>query len=146
MNDENLKPVSKRTKSEAREIGKKGGIASGKSRRRKKALRTLLKEAVYLQIKDIEDAGVRKLLQKATGSKDEEKTVGELVIDGLILSSVRGNSQMMKLLFELMGEEQNLELKRKELKLKEKALMGDGSSQGTAEDVTVYLPAKEQEL
>ena len=90
---------------------------------------------------------MRKLLQKATGSKDEEKTVGELVIDGLILSSVRGNSQMMKLLFELMGEEQNLELKRKELKLKEKALMGDGngSSQGNAEDVTVYLPAKEQE-
>ena len=40
MNDENLKPQNKRTKSEQREIARKGGIASGKSRRLKKPLRT----------------------------------------------------------------------------------------------------------
>ena len=145
MNDENLIPLNKRSKRVQREIQEKGREANKEKQQRKKALRTLLKEALHLRVEDISDDGTRKLLQKAVGSKDVGKTVGELVIDGLILSSVRGNSQMMKLLFELMGEEQKLELKRKELKLKEKALMGDGSSQGTAEDVTVYLPAKEQE-
>ena len=38
-NDKNLKPQSTRTKNEQREIAKMGGIASGKARRDKKALR-----------------------------------------------------------------------------------------------------------
>ena len=37
MNDKNLKPI--RTKSEAREKGRNGGIASGEARREKKSLR-----------------------------------------------------------------------------------------------------------
>ena len=41
--DENLKLFHQRTENEQREIRQKGGIASGKSRRRKKALRTALK-------------------------------------------------------------------------------------------------------
>lgn len=36
---ENLKPVTKRTKNEAREISKKGGIKSGESRRERKKLK-----------------------------------------------------------------------------------------------------------
>lgn len=42
MNDENLIPQNKRTKSEQREIAKKGGIASGKARRQKADLRKLM--------------------------------------------------------------------------------------------------------
>ena len=41
---ENLKPV--RTKSEARERGKKGGIASGKSRRKKAEMRKVARETM----------------------------------------------------------------------------------------------------
>ena len=48
MNNENLKPFSERTESEKREITKKGGIASGKARRKradiKKALQSILDE------------------------------------------------------------------------------------------------------
>lgn len=36
MNNENLIPVTQRSKSEARELSKKGGIASGKARREKR--------------------------------------------------------------------------------------------------------------
>lgn len=39
-NEDNLKPV--RTESEARELGRKGGIASGKARREKRELRACL--------------------------------------------------------------------------------------------------------
>ena len=39
MNEENLIPMNERTKEEQREIAKKGGIASGEARRRKKTLK-----------------------------------------------------------------------------------------------------------
>ena len=39
MNDENLIPNSERSPSELREMGKKGGIRSGESRRKNKRLR-----------------------------------------------------------------------------------------------------------
>ena len=38
-NEENLIPTSKRTKSEAREMASRGGIASGKARRKKANLK-----------------------------------------------------------------------------------------------------------
>lgn len=41
-NDENLKPQSMRTKSEQREIARKGGKASGESRRRSRDLKAAL--------------------------------------------------------------------------------------------------------
>ena len=39
MNEDNLIPNSERSPSELREMGRKGGIKSGESRRRKKRLR-----------------------------------------------------------------------------------------------------------
>lgn len=44
-NEQNLKPLNKRTKSERREIAKKGGKASGKKR---KELKTLKEELLLL--------------------------------------------------------------------------------------------------
>ena len=44
-NEQNLKPQNKRTKSEQREIARKGGIASGKKR---KELKTLKEELLLL--------------------------------------------------------------------------------------------------
>ena len=64
MNEQNLIPTSKRTKSEARELGRKGGIASGKARLRKKhgeeLVRALLamKEPDPKVIASLEAAGI----------------------------------------------------------------------------------------
>lgn len=50
VNDENLIPINQRTKSEQREIQKKGGLASGKVRRQqadlRRAFQTLLRSEV----------------------------------------------------------------------------------------------------
>ncbi len=46
MNEENLIPTNKRSKEEVREIGRKGGIASGKARQEKKMLKDLLEDAL----------------------------------------------------------------------------------------------------
>ncbi len=73
----NLRPINKRTKSEQREITRKGGIASGESRRRLKTLREL----------------------------DEEFTTDDMrlkMLGGLVARAQR-NSQDLKLYCELMG-------------------------------------------
>lgn len=44
MNDKNLIPTTQRTESERREIARKGGKASGKARREKKAAREMMQE------------------------------------------------------------------------------------------------------
>lgn len=48
----NLIPQSERTKEEQREIARKGGIASGKARRRKKLIREQLELLLSLPLKD----------------------------------------------------------------------------------------------
>ena len=48
-NDENLKPL---TTSKAREIGSKGGIASGKARREKADLRKMCQMVLEMDVKD----------------------------------------------------------------------------------------------
>lgn len=52
VNDDNLNPV--RSKSEARERGKKGGVKSGEKRRKKKALRETLEALLNVPLKDPE--------------------------------------------------------------------------------------------
>lgn len=57
--DENLVPQSARTKEEQKEIAKKGGIASGKARREKKACREWLEAALESVIKDKDGMAVK---------------------------------------------------------------------------------------
>lgn len=45
-NEENLIPTNRRSKEEARELGRKGGIRSGEARRKKRAMRELLEMAL----------------------------------------------------------------------------------------------------
>lgn len=51
-NEQNLKPLNKRTKNEQREIAKKAGLASGKSRRKKKYIKEQLETLMLLDLTD----------------------------------------------------------------------------------------------
>lgn len=51
-NEQNLKPLNERTKSEQREIAKKAGLASGKARKRKKYIKENLEELMTMDLKD----------------------------------------------------------------------------------------------
>ena len=50
MNDSNLIPNTERSPEELREMGRRGGIASGKSRRKKRELRKLAQMLLDEQI------------------------------------------------------------------------------------------------
>lgn len=133
-NEENLIPNHERTPSELREITSKGGIASGKSRRRKKALRTALKEVVSLTLKDLHP-DLREGIMIAAKLTDEGLTVGDAVIGSIVRTACNGNSQMAKLLLDVLGETPEVRLKERELKLKEKAL--NSGQMDTALNVTI---------
>lgn len=64
MNDSNLIPNTERSPEELREMGRKGGIASGKSRRRKRDLQKLAKMLL--------DKQIAKSFKGMVGMKEEE--------------------------------------------------------------------------
>ena len=119
-NEENLIPNHERTPSELREITQKGGIESGKSRRRKKALRTALKEAISLTLKDLHP-DLREGIMLAANIKDEDITIADAVIGGIIRTACEGNPQMVKILLDTIGDSADIRLKERDVKLREKA-------------------------
>ena len=134
MAKKDLVPLNKRTKAEQKKITSKGGIASGASRRRKKALRTALKEAVSLTLKELPH-DLRVAIMYAANITDMELTVSDAILGSLIRSACAGNSQMMKVLLDVLGETPDVRLKERELKLKERAL--DSGQFDTALNVTI---------
>ena len=92
MNDENLIPNDKRSPKEVRENGRKGGIASGRSRREKANLRKLAQQVLDDSYKD---------------SAGNEYTGAELFVRGLVsnLANPDGKnwSKTMDLLISLTG-------------------------------------------
>ena len=123
-NEENLIPASQRSKSEARENSKKGGIASGASRRRKKALRTALKEAVAMRLDELHP-DMRNAIMKAAKLSDGELTVSDAILGSIIRNACKGDPHMMRLLLDTIGESADVRLKERELKMKEQALKED---------------------
>ena len=120
-NEQNLIPASKRSKSEARENSKKGGVESGKSRRRKKALRLALKEAVSMRLNELPE-DMRAAIMATVGITDDAQTVADAVIGGIILSACGGSAPMARLLLDTIGESMEARMREREVKLKEKSL------------------------
>ena len=121
MAKKDLMPLNKRTKDEQKKITQKGGIASGKARRQKKALRAALKEAVAMQLKDL-PPDLQRGIMKAAKLKDRELSVSDAILGSIVRAACGGNSQMMKLLLDTIGESADTRMKERELKLKEKAV------------------------
>lgn len=117
MNDENLIPHSKRSKNEARENGKKGGKASGVTRRRKKAMKALAVELMNLPVGKSAQKDLKKL-----GIPADDMTNSMWVLVSMLQAATDGNVRAAEFLQTTMGESPALALKKKELALKEKAL------------------------
>lgn len=90
--DENLIPNAARTPSELREITRKGGIASGKARREKKALRETMQELLTMRLKD------KKLLEKlaALGFTAKGITMQDAITAAMIQQAAQGNVNAFK--------------------------------------------------
>ena len=99
-NEKNLIPMDQRSKSEARDLGQKGGIASGISRRRKRSL----KEAADLFLSmPVTDTRTFNKMAKA-GIDVDDADYQMAVIVGLTMQAAKGDAKAAKAVFDLLGE------------------------------------------
>lgn len=98
MNDENLIPLNKRTKSEKREIAKKGGKRSGEVRREQKTYREMAKAMLSATITD------ENMLNELKAYGLTETDIKTYTLLGMIKASANGSHNAFDRLMELTGE------------------------------------------
>ena len=104
-NEKNLIPMDQRSKSEARELGRNGGIASGASRRRKRSLKEAADLYLSLPVSD------RKMWNKISrrGVDPDEIDNQMAMIIGLTMAATAGDAKAAKVIVDLLGEDAHSE-------------------------------------
>lgn len=115
-NEENLKngePFRFRTGEQQVETARKGGIASGEARRRKKAMRDTAEMLLDMQV----PKAAKELKQKLAimGISEEDFTYQTAVMVGVINQAMKGNTKAAAFLRDTVGENPAHELRKKEL-------------------------------
>ena len=100
-NEKNLIPMDQRSKSEARELGRNGGIASGVSRRRKRSL----KEAadLYLSLPVSDRKMWNKIARRGVDPDDIDNQMAMII--GLTMAATAGDAKAAKVIVDLLGED-----------------------------------------
>jgi len=104
-NEKNLIPMDQRSKSEARELGRNGGIASGVSRRRKRSL----KEAadLYLSLPVSDRKMWNKISRRGVDPEDIDNQMAMII--GLTIAATAGDAKAAKVIVDLLGEDAHSE-------------------------------------
>ena len=100
-NEKNLIPMDQRSKEEARELGRNGGIASGVSRRRKRSL----KEAadLYLSLPVSDRKMWNKISRRGVDPDDIDNQMAMII--GLTMAATAGDAKAAKIIVDLLGED-----------------------------------------
>ena len=100
-NQQNLIPMDQRTESEARELGKLGGKASGAARRRRRAL----KEAadLYLSLPVADRRRWNALARRGIDPEDIDNQMA--MIAGLTDAAADGDARAGRLILDILGED-----------------------------------------
>ena len=104
-NEKNLIPMDQRSKSEARELGRNGGIASGVSRRRKRSM----KEAadLYLSLPVSDRKMWNKISRRGVDPEDIDNQMAMII--GLTMAATTGDAKAAKVIVDLLGEDAHSE-------------------------------------
>ena len=104
-NEKNLIPMDRRSQSEARDLGQKGGIASGVSRRRKRSL----KEAadLYLSLPVTDRRTWNKIARRGVDPDDIDNQMAMII--GLTIAATAGDAKAAKVIVDLLGEDSHSE-------------------------------------
>lgn len=98
--ENNLIPLNERTKNEQREIARKGGIASGKARRKKKLLRQILDEIGESRLNTNE----AKDIAKALSINKRDVTYDVAVMFKAVNEAMNGNIKAMEFIRDTRGQ------------------------------------------
>ena len=106
-NVENLIPTNKRSKEEAREIGRKGGIASGRKRRERRQMREELDILMSMPLNDTgKPANIEKLraFEQIEGKNIDVQTAVLVTTVQKYIKS--GDPRLLRLILDILGEGQ----------------------------------------
>ena len=93
MAKEDLIPFSERSQEEAKELGRKGGIASGQTRREQKTMREWAKIFGAIPVK-----------VKTPDGKEADTTTLGAIVAAQMAKATRGDTKAAKYVSELLGE------------------------------------------
>ena len=113
-NEKNLVPQTERSPSEAREMGRKGGIASGAARRRKKSLKQKMQLLLSLPA-----AGNDQAELAAMGVLPDDMDNEMVLIKALFLAAAEGDTKAFDRIQDVLGKSvarEELALKKQEAK------------------------------
>lgn len=99
-NEENLIPMDQRSESEVRDLGQKGGKASGTARRRKRSL----KEAadIYLSLPVSDKRRWNAIARKGVAPEDADNQMAMII--GLTEAATQGDAKAAELIVDLIGD------------------------------------------
>lgn len=97
MAQEDLIPCSKRTKEEAKELGRKGGVASGRARRDKRDLRKVFEALLPLQMKDKKG---EPLISPITG---KPMSLLETIATATLQGAIKGDTRHLNVMLDVLG-------------------------------------------
>ena len=100
-NEENLIPMSERSKTEARELGRKGGIESGKVRKQNADLKKRLKEIVNMAMRE----GKIDEITTLADAKNANLSIADALLVKLVLMALNGNIKAMNTLMGMLGND-----------------------------------------
>lgn len=99
MNDENLIPMNRRTKSEQRAIAEKGGKASGKARRDKRDQRAVILEIMSLPLSD----GNVDRLKALANAENSNMSVNTAIVIAQVRKALEGDVKAAEYLRDTAG-------------------------------------------
>lgn len=100
MAAKDLIPFNKRSEAEQRELSKKGGIASGIARRKKKARKEILKAVLRLPDKDYNIEAIANIAEEKGGNIDAQ----DLLVIAQLRKALKGNTTAAVFIRDLAGE------------------------------------------
>lgn len=142
----NLVPNEQRTPDELRSIAKKGGVASGETRRRKRTLKAATKALLETPVKSQELKQKMELLGVAAEDADYMTAVAV----AMVTQAMKGNVKAAAFCRDLIGENPDKKYRDAELKLAqekfEREKVDDSSKSSLADTIQgAYARRKEQE-
>lgn len=123
MAKEDLISIADRTTEEQQAIATKGGIASGKARREKKAMKDTLAALLSMQLRNGKGAEIESIKSLAA-VKGKNISVQEAIMLAQIQKAIKGDTRAFKALMELATE--NGGQQQSDISELYKALDGDG--------------------
>ena len=126
-NEENLKKGEQtrfRAGEEQAETARKGGIASGASRRRKKAMRKAAADLLNMDISNTsgEAVSVIKTRLRNFGFDPEDATLQDAMLLSVMIKALRGDVRASEFIRDTAGNNPAIEIKKEELKLRKAEL------------------------